>query len=61
MIYHCIDLKVNTLPCIIFGDEQISIKNRNIVESIYQELLTTNKKELIVNRNGNRSFALPLI
>jgi hypothetical protein len=55
MIYHHSNSKINSMPCICYGDEDIAKSHKSIMNSIFQELINSKKDFLVINRNG-RSF-----
>jgi len=60
MIYHCNSQKINELPCITYGDKSMGRTQQYIIHSIYQELVTSGKEVLAINRSGNTHIVLPL-
>lgn len=60
MIYHYGKDGINDLPCIVFGDSELALSQRYIIKSIYEELLSSGKNLLAINRNGQLFNIIPL-
>ena len=61
MVYHCNkDNIIQDLPCIIYGDKEVSLTQKYIVNSIFNELVTSGKEYLVIVRNDKAFNIIPI-
>jgi hypothetical protein len=60
MVYHCGNEGINDMPCVVYGDSELALSQRYIIQSIYEELIGSGKEHLVINRNGQLFNILPL-
>jgi hypothetical protein len=60
MVYHCGKEGINDMPCIAYGNSELAASQRYIIQSIYEELISSGKDLLVINRNGQLFNILPI-